>query len=173
MFERKRLSDILLNSERDRLTKAWTVTAAAAEMGPIPADEYRCRIIDGGLFVSKTGTPGYKLTFEVLDGDFAGRRVWHDIWISEAALPMAKRDLAKLQITSPEQMESPLPEGIIVSAKVALRRGDDGAEFNRITRFEVTGFEPPEPDSFAPPDTLDEDGFDWQAGEQKEGGEQS
>ena len=109
----------------------------------------------------------------MLDGDFAGRRVWHDIWISEAALPMAKRDLAKLQITSPEQMESPLPEGIVVSAKVALRRGDDGGDYNRVTRFEVVAFEPPKPDAFAPPDTLDEEGFDWQSGEQKEGGAES
>ena len=39
---------------------------------------------------------------------------------------LAKRDLGKLGVASLEQLERPLPEGIIIDARVALRRGDDG-----------------------------------------------
>ena len=172
---RKNLSDIFANSDRDRLEKIWTTVSAANDLKPIPSGEYRLRVVNGELCSSKSGTPGYKLTLEVLDGEHSGRRLWHDVWLSENALPMAKRDLAKLGIDNFAKMERPLPEGIIISAKVALRRHDDGGEFNRLARFEVVAIEPPTPEPFAPtdveadPSTCDGDGFDWIKGTNPEG----
>jgi hypothetical protein len=90
------------------------------------------------------------LTHRVLDGDHAGRRFWHEIWLTEAALAMAKRDLAKLGVESIEQLDLPLPLGIRCRVKLVLRTDDDGNEFNRVKLFEVTGIEPPEADPFAP-----------------------
>jgi hypothetical protein len=179
MAERKKLSDILMNSERDRIAGIWASTKPADDLKPIPPGAYRCRVVDGALFTAKSCTPGYKLTLEVTEGEHAGRLVWHDIWLSEPAIALAKRDLGKLGVTSLEQLERPLPEGIIVLAKVALRRGDNGEEFNRITRFEVAGIEPPAPEPFAPTttgeaehqqvdDRLDDDDFNWETGEQKD-----
>jgi hypothetical protein len=169
MVERKRLSDILMNSERESLERAWSTTKAADDLTPLPSGEYRCRIASGELSKSKGGTPGYKLKMEVADGEHVGRLVWHDIWLTDAAMSMAKRDLAKLGIERFEQLDQPLPPGIIVSARIALRKNDDGSEYNRVSRFEVVGIEPPDP--FAPADgndgeedTTDADGFDWRAG---------
>jgi len=178
MAERKRLSDILLNSEKERLGRAWSTTKPAADLAPVPAGEYRCRVADGTLFNARSGTAGFKISLDVLDGEHAGRRLYLDVWLSEAALPMARRDLGKLGIESFDQLERPLPPGIVVAAKVTLRRGDNGEEFNRVTRFEVIAVEPPKPDPFAPrtvgpaPDdagaadasTLDAEGFDWATG---------
>jgi hypothetical protein len=178
MGERKKLSDILLNSDRERLERTWSTTKPADDLKPIPAGDYRCRVTSGELFTSKSGTPGYKLTLEVLDGEHAGRRVWHDVWLTEAALAMAKRDLAKLGIDRPEQLERPLPEGIIISARVALKRNDDGTEYNRVVRFDFVAVEPPALEPFAPgkdePDakpgeTTDTDDFDWSTGAQRNG----
>jgi hypothetical protein len=67
---------------------------------------------------------------------------------------MAKRDLAKIGVTSLEQLEQPLPEGITVIAKVVLHRDDNGQEFNKVSRFDVVGIEPPEPEPFAPPSEI-------------------
>jgi hypothetical protein len=150
MREKKKLSDILLHSQQDRLVGIWDNARPADDLRPIPPGEYRCMITDGSLSTARSGTLGYKLTLEVMEGEHAGRRLWHDIWLTEAAISLAKRDLGKLGITSLEQLERPLPEGIIVVARVALRRGDNGEEFNRITRFEVIGIEPPSPEPFAP-----------------------
>ena len=175
MAERKRLTDILSNSGRDGLEKLWSTTKPSDDLKPIPAGDYRCRVNSGELFTSKGGTPGYKLTLEVLDGEHAGRRVWHDIWLSEAAQSMAKRDPAKLGIDRPEQLERPLPDGIFVAARVTLRRNDDGTEFNRVARFDVVAVEPPTPEPFAPTtdepgtDTADGDGFDWSTGAPRNG----
>jgi hypothetical protein len=185
MAERKRLSDILLNSEREHIAGVWANTKPAADLKPIPADEYRCRVMDGVLFTAQSGTPGYKLTLEVVGGEHAGRRLWHDIWLSEASISIAKRDLAKLGVTDLEQLERPLPEGMILKAKVVIKRGDNGGEFNRVTRFELAGIEPPEPEPFAPlPDAeprpapaaaadRDESGLNEQASEQQDATSQS
>jgi hypothetical protein len=172
MNARKKLADILLNSDREKLGRVWDSTKAADDLKPLPSGEYRCTIASGELFTAKKGTLGYKLKLVVLKGEHADRLIWHDVWLSELALPMAKRDLGKLGITSLEQLERPLPEGIVVAAKVALRKGDDGAEFNKVTRLDVVGIETPEPEPFAPAEhregeaTTDAAGFNWATGQQ-------
>lgn len=109
----QKLSDILRNGTAESLQKQWGETEAAGEFEPLPAGEYVARIIGGELESSRTNsTPGYKLTFCVLEGEHAGRKFWTDIWLTPAALPMAKRDLGKLGVTDLDQLEQPLPAGI-------------------------------------------------------------
>lgn len=151
MNQRPKLSDILrLDGDRDNLKKAWDETEAAGDFAPLPPGEYVCRVLAGELFNAKKGTPGYKLTFEVAEGDYADRRVWHDLWLTAQALPMSKRDLAKLGVTTLEQLEQPLPGGILVRLKIALRKDDGGNDHNRVRSFEVVGIEPG--DAYAPPE---------------------
>ena len=150
---RKSLSDILRNGDRESIARAWGETQAAEDFTLLPPGEYIARIVGGELSTSKTkGTAGYKLVFRVLEGDHHGRHFWHDVWLTPAALPMAKRDLAKIGVTALEQLESPLPPGIRCKCKLVLRRDDDGAEHNKLQRFEVIGIDPPEVDPFAPAD---------------------
>ena len=151
MHERKTLTDILRGNDRESLTKAWNSTAAAGEMGPLPAGEYIAKIIAGELMTSKRNeTPSYHLAFKVVEGDFVGRRFWHDLWLTPAALPMTKRDLLKIGVTSLDQLERPIPQGIRCKVKLALRRDDDGNERNRVNSFAFVGIDPPEVEPFAP-----------------------
>lgn len=147
-----RLSDIL-NGSGGNFDSVWNSTAAAGEFGPLPPGEYECDVSRGELESSRSkGTPGYKIEFVVRDGEFKGRKLWLDCWLTPAALPATKRDLGKLGITSPDQLERPLPRGIVASVKAALRRDDDGTERNRVQRFDVLRIETPEADPFAPGD---------------------
>ena len=73
--------------ERDRCR------AAAGDFGRVPRGEYVCHVTQGELESSRTkGTPGYKIEFTILDGDFKGRKLWLDCWLTPAALPQSKRD---------------------------------------------------------------------------------
>lgn len=146
---RKKLSDIL-NGGGESLRSAWASTAAASDFTPLPAGTYVARIVSGELATAKSGTPAYKLAFKVLEGAHTGRQFWHDVWLTAAALPMAKRDLGKLGVTSLEQLEKPLPPGIRCKVKLALRCGDDGAEYNRVRSFDVLGIDKPEDEDFPP-----------------------
>jgi len=67
-------------------------------------------------------------------------------------LPQAKRDLAKLSITTPAQMELPIPPGIRCNVTTVVRRDDDGIERNRVKTFDVIGIDTPKADPFAPKD---------------------
>ncbi len=148
---RKSLSDILHNGERESISQAWGETQAAEDFAPLPPGEYVARIVGEELSASKSkGTPSYKLTFGVFEGDYAGRRFWHDVFLTPAALPMAKRDLGKLGVTALEQLERPLPPGIRCRVKLALRKDDDGNEYNKLKMFAVVGIDEPETDAFAP-----------------------
>lgn len=128
----------------------WSTTEAAGDDAPIPRGEYECHAITGELFNAKTTTPGYKITFKVLTGEHIGRLVWHDVWLSPAALPRAKRDLAKLGIKEPEQMERPLPALIRCKVHVVQREDDDGVVRNEVRRFEFVGIDEPPVNPFPP-----------------------
>lgn len=167
---RKSLSEILLQGDREKLATAWQSTKAAEDFKPLPAGDYVATIEAGELFTSKTkGTGGYKLAFRVVEGEHTGRRFWHDVWLTEAAVSLAKRDLAKIGVTSLDQLERPLPQGIVCAVKLVLRQDDDGSDYNRVKRFDVLRIEPPTPDPFAPTST-NGDGEHRDTGE-AEGGE--
>lgn len=150
-MQRRNLSDILRAGNGDTLRKLWETTEAAGDFAPLPAGEYVAHVTAAELFNSRSNsTPGVKLTFRVAEGEHAGRLVWLDCWLTEAALPQTKRDLLKLGISSLDMLDRPLPRGIRCRVRVALRRDDDGTERNRVRSFEVVGIDTPEADPFAP-----------------------
>lgn len=142
-----KLSDIL-HGNIESLKSAWNDTEAACDFEPIPAGTYDARLTDGELFQSRHGTPGYKLTFEISSGEHASRRCWHDLWLTSAAIAMAKRDLAKLGIRDIAQLERPLPAVLRVKLQLVVRQDDDGNTYNRVKRFDVLGIDEPEKDAF-------------------------
>ncbi len=145
-----KLSDILHGGGGD-FNDRWNTTEAAGDFGPVPRGEYVCHVTKGELESSRTNrTPGYKIEFTILDGEYKGRKLWHDCWLTPAALAQSKRDLGRLGITSPAMMERPLPRGIRCKVTVVLRKDDDDIERNRVRSFEVVGFDKPEADPFAP-----------------------
>jgi hypothetical protein len=104
--------------------------------------------LKGELIQTRHGTPGYRLVFEVAEGEYEGRRVWHELYLTDAALSMTKRDLQKLGITSPSQLERPLPAVLLVKAKIVLHRDDEGNERSKVRSFDFVGIEPG--DAFEP-----------------------
>ena len=114
---------------------------AADDFDPVPAGKYKARIIDGNLTESAGGTPTYKVTFEITEGEHAGRWLWYDIWLTEGAHRYAKRDLEKLGITSEGQLSDPLTRGYLCEVRGVVRRDDDGNEWSREKWFRVIGEE--------------------------------
>lgn len=155
-----KLSDIL-NGHGGNFDDVWNSAEAAGEFGPVPRGEYICHATKGELEKSTIkGTPGYKIEFTIIEGDFKGRKVWHDCWITPAAMPQTKRDLGKLGIKSLAQTEQTLPRWFRCKVTVVLRKDDDAIERNKVRSFEVIGIDKPEADPFAPPlgDAAEPDG---------------
>ena len=72
--QRRKSSDIL-NGGADALRTAWASAEAATEFAPLPDGTYIARIVSGGLNTAKKGTPGYKLTFRVIESPSGGEHV--------------------------------------------------------------------------------------------------
>jgi hypothetical protein len=176
--KRPRLDEILSGVDVD-FNKLWESTAAAGEFEPLPSGRFKALVANGELAESRTNkTPSYKLTLEILEPPaFAGRKLFHDLWLTAKALATSKRDLAKLRIVSAQQLRQPPPTGIIIDVKVALRTADDGGQYNRVVGFQVIGEGTPpgildrDADELAQDDVgavdRDADGFDWRKGEQR------
>jgi hypothetical protein len=153
MTERKKLSDIVNGNAEWFNNDNWDNIPAAPDFGaPIPPGKYIAHLRDAEPFKARQReTPGIKLHFEIIEGDYKGRRAWYDIWLTAAAKSQAVRDFKKLGIKSREQLEGPIPRWIRCRLHVAINKSDNGEEYNRVKTFEVLGIDKEEPDAFAPP----------------------
>ena len=143
----------ILAGQTEQLRQQWSETEAADEFGILPTGTYTCHVHRGELGTSQNGKPKYTITFRVCEGEYMGRQLWHPVYLTPAALPMAKRDLGKLGITTLEQLEMQVMSDCIRCAvDVVVRRDDDGAERNRIRMFKVICVDQPTVDPFAPVD---------------------
>ncbi len=142
--ESKSLADSIRQScgDTQSLESAWNETEAAADFEPLPAGEYIGYVSGGELGESRNGTPRYRVKFTVHEGEHVGRVLTHDSWLTGKALPLAKRDLGKLGISSVADLHRPLAQPVRVRAKVALRTDDDGTRYNRIRGFDVEATPP-------------------------------
>jgi hypothetical protein len=153
-FAKLQLRDIVRGSAA-HLQRVWATTQAAVGFDPIPDGVHRCSITDGRLIASKSNeTPGFRLEFRVIDGLYAGRRVWLDLWLTDKAIGIAKGQLAKLGIVSLEQLEEPLPPGLIADVRVGQETNGDGMTFNRVKSFKLVNADVPTGDN-SPPEDLD------------------
>jgi hypothetical protein len=126
----------ILGSGLGDFKKSWDETAADYESEPIPAGKYEAMVADGRFFKSRNDTPGYKITLEILGPEqFRGRKIFLDLWLTTAAVSIAKKELSKLGIRSLVQLQSPLPAGMVMTVSVALETTDKGREYNKVVSF--------------------------------------
>lgn len=115
--------------EAQSLQRLWD--SAPAENEPLPSGTYRMAAIKGEPFTSKQGTPGYKVTWAVCDGEHESRRVWMDCWLTANSIPRSKRLLAPLGLNG-ASLSKPLSAGITADVTIAQRQSDEGREFNEV-----------------------------------------
>lgn len=126
-------TDVLREDEWDDLARLYEETEAAPDPEPLPAGSYEVQLVHGKLIRSaEKATRGYRLTFEVVEGEYRGRRVWDTSWLTRDAMPTAKRKLAPLGIHSLDQLREPVSENLFCKVKITVRREDDGSLWNRV-----------------------------------------
>ena len=151
------------------LAAAFDTTTPAESPEPVPAGEYPVRAVDARLGENRRGTPQYVMRLEIADGEHAGRRLVWRAYLSPAALPHSKRDLARLGLGTYGQLETGAVPGGLLMARVALRKDDSGTAFNEVRALEPvprTAIPPapspaspaaqPQPEPPAPATTVDE-----------------
>lgn len=134
---RKKLAALYDREKLDSLAKKFEEIAEATDSVAIPPGRYLCRVLNGELHESRSGTSGFRVTFVVDDGEHRGVRLYLDSWLTDRALPLAKRDLRKFGITRLEQLEEPFPLGFVAEVTVVRYQDDEGIDRNRIRSFTV------------------------------------
>jgi hypothetical protein len=63
-----------------------STVAPQASSGPVPAGTYLAQCIDSDVQPLKSGNgTGLKLTFEIIDGQYKGRRIWENLNIQHSS----------------------------------------------------------------------------------------
>ena len=146
----KDLESLLGSDQIDSLQDLWESTEAARAHTLVPSGEYEAHIVETDTRKNSNGKPYFRLTFEIAEGEFIEQRVHQRLYLTEPAMPGAKRDLQVLGITSFKQLNQPLQKRFHCRIKVVLQKQDDGTEFNDVKRFNVLSTEELKSDPFAP-----------------------
>lgn len=128
------------NSNNDAFG-AFDAIEAAAEYAPLPAGAYTSRVVRGSKETTKSGTPYYRIVFEVLnEGEHKAKKVSRPFWFTPKAMPYSKRDLAPFGLTTAASLSAPFPppgREIVCRLTVTLQIDDDGQERNDIRKIEI------------------------------------
>lgn len=72
------------------------------EQREIPNGRFRCKIISTKFFnSSQKGTPGLKLTFRIIQGEYEGGLLWYDIWLTPKCRTRNGKHYGELGIEGP------------------------------------------------------------------------
>lgn len=141
------LSDVLSGVNLDEVD-----TSERGGFTPIPAGDYMVQIVEGGVVRKESGDAMMKLVFEVMDGDFAGRKLFENLNIRHSnptAQKIALETLTELWRDAMGGSGNPPNVDVMtfkpVRAKVTVeKRKDTGDMQNRIKRFFPLNGAPPE-----------------------------
>jgi len=118
---------------------AFDAVAPADPFEPLSPGQYRARVLRGEIIQTKGGVDGYRMQFEILQGECAGRKLSRTWVFTAKALPYAKRDLSVFGLKSSTDLLAPFPKpGTEVFCRlwVAQRMSDDLVVWNDIKRID-------------------------------------
>lgn len=129
---------------------AFDAAPPAAE--PLPPGKYETNVLHGRLArKGQKRTPCFECKLRVRDGGFAGRVLWKDYWLSEAAVSRSARELAGLNIRSADDLKRGCPPGLVALAVVGLEVDPEtGERRNVVHKLTALRVEAPAADVFAP-----------------------
>ena len=110
-----------------------TEVAPTAPLEALPAGTYECVIIESEMLPTKAGNGSFlKLTFEVVSGEFSGRRLWARLNLdnpSKTAVEIARAELSAIchavGVLTPQDSSELHNLPLLVTVKV--RQLEDGA----------------------------------------------
>jgi hypothetical protein len=109
--------------------------------GPLPDGVYLVQVEDAGEKTSQKGTPGISLKLKVIAGEFEGRALFDDLWVTQAAMGYVLHRLQCMGVTVPPGEFMLQPAGLVSRrARVVVRQEPDT---KGVMRARVKGWEHP------------------------------
>jgi len=129
---------------------AFDAAPPAAE--PLPPGKYEVDVQHGKLArKGRKQTPCFECKMRVRDGEFAGRFLWRDFYLTENAVARSARELAALNIKTKDDLKRGCPVGLVGLAVVGLEVDEEtGERRNVVHKLSALRVEAPAADVFAP-----------------------
>ena len=111
------------------------------DFDPIPAGKYPACIVESEMKPTKAGNGSYlQLTFEVLEGEFKGRKVWSRLNLENQnpmAVQIARSELSAIcrAVGIPEPKDSVQLHNLPLVITVKQKAGTDGEVFNEVKGY--------------------------------------
>ena len=110
---------------------------------PLPPGEYHVGIMASELKNTRSGGSMLSFTYEVMDGDYQGSRVWDNLnlWHNNPkTVEIAMRQLKSIATASGYPNPNYIPDsselhGLEMKVKLAIRRDGDGNEYQDIKAY--------------------------------------
>jgi hypothetical protein len=135
----------------ESLAERFRAAQEATDFVVLPAGEYVVNAVNGKFDTTRNNTPEFKITLEVTEPEeFAGQRLFLDLYLSEKAIGMAKRDLKKFNVVDLDQIRNGWPATWRCRVKVVVQTSDQGNQRNKVQLLEVLERLDPAPEPFAP-----------------------
>ena len=131
-----RLSDLFDDGTLDD----FDVVEAAPERSALPAGRYVAGVDSLEAREVPNGSRLIAVNFQILEGEYSGRRIVLECWITRAAMGHTKRDLGKLGIRNKRELDAEqFDRSATFEIRVSKLTAASGAEFNRVRSFERLG----------------------------------
>jgi hypothetical protein len=129
---------------------AFDAAPPAAE--PLPPGKYEVHVLHGKLCrKGRKGTPAFEVKLQVRGGEFGGRFLWRDYYLTEAAVSRSARELVALNIKTKDDLRRGCPLGLVALAVVGLEVDEETSEQrNTVHKLTALRIEAPAADVFAP-----------------------
>lgn len=108
--------------------------------GPLPDGEYLVMVDEAKERTSQKGTPGIALTLKVIGGEYEGRPLFDDLWITPAAMGYVLHRLQCLGVQVPAGSFGLDARGLVSRRARVIVRQEEGQDGK--VRARVKGWEP-------------------------------
>jgi len=129
---------VLIPDRDGQFEQEWNSTEPEAPPEPVAPGVYRAWAKSGKIHKARTGTVGYRVTFEITEpGPEKGREVPFIAWITSEAAARSRHYLKMLNKTTYQDLDTDLARGILAKIRVTARETSSGRIFNEVEDFEV------------------------------------
>lgn len=107
---------------------------------PVPADTYLVKVNNAEETVSQAGNEMINVTFEIAEGEYAGRKIFDNFVLMEKTLWKLKQFLVAIGIDVSEAVDLDVEDliGTACEARVKIRQDKGYDPRNTITKFTAT-----------------------------------
>ncbi len=126
----------------------------AQDFKPLPEGRYPCRVVSSEQSSTSNGNPKIRLSLEVLDGPYTGRRIFDDLVLSGGAMGRVKLALSRMGFDTTGRLEFEpedlIDRRVIVDVVFETYTNKETGDLKTVNKVPFAGYHVFDPKDLAP-----------------------